>query len=85
MATPLASPQSLVGLQSIQQIIGEDTKINFGTWFLSALPVTVVSLFVCYLFLFVFFKLDITEVPYSPEKMSFFYSVCKQYIFEIND
>lgn len=66
MACPLASPQSMVGLDSIQKAIGEHSKINFGTWTIGALPVTLVSTIVCFLFLFLFYKIDIKEVPYTP-------------------
>ena len=33
MASPLASPQSMVGLEAIQEALGEKSTINFGKWY----------------------------------------------------
>ncbi|KAH7824772.1 putative Divalent Anion:Na+ Symporter (DASS) Family Protein [Monocercomonoides exilis] len=66
MATPLASPQSMVGLEAIQAAMNYHAKTSFGTWTVGALPVTVVSTLVCFFFLWCFYKIDVKEVPFSP-------------------
>ncbi|KAH7820151.1 putative Divalent Anion:Na+ Symporter (DASS) Family Protein [Monocercomonoides exilis] len=66
MATPLASPQSMVGLEAINKAMNDHSKIDFGKWTIGALPVTVVSTIVCVVFLRCFYKIDIKEVPFTP-------------------
>ncbi|KAK2962426.1 Divalent Anion:Na+ Symporter [Blattamonas nauphoetae] len=70
MATPLASPQSLVGLEGIVNVMGAKATMSFGKWTISALPLTIASLLLNYFLLFCFFKIDIDRVPCPPTKMT---------------
>lgn len=68
MASPLASPQSLVGLQMAQDpdLVDPPSRASFGSWTLVAFPVTFLLTVVCFFCLFFFYKVNIKEVPYNP-------------------
>jgi hypothetical protein len=66
MACPLASPQSLVGLQMVEELVGPKSKVSFDTWTLVATPVTILLTIACFFCLFLFYSVEITEVPYNP-------------------
>ncbi|KAK2944090.1 Divalent Anion:Na+ Symporter [Blattamonas nauphoetae] len=70
MTTPLASPQSLVGMGEITKILGERTTLNFGKWTISAFPHALTTIGVTYFLLFCFFPVDIPTVPCPPTKLT---------------
>ncbi|KAK2958581.1 Divalent Anion:Na+ Symporter [Blattamonas nauphoetae] len=65
MITPLASPQSLVGLEEIGHLV-PNTKLNFGTWTLAALPLCAVIIALCFMISLCIYPIDIDTVPFTP-------------------
>jgi len=68
MTTPIASPQNIVAIQNITSRPGE--TIGWGKWLIVALPYSALCTFAAFVFLWVYYRPKLEEVPpIKPRKL----------------
>ncbi|KAK2959182.1 Divalent Anion:Na+ Symporter [Blattamonas nauphoetae] len=71
MATPLASPQSMIAYETCESAMGDAAKISFGSWVGVAIPNSLVICAAGYVVLVFMYRIDIKEVPFASKKQTF--------------